>query len=190
MDGFGAALERAFVTALLIALAVGVVAALALERVVLWLVAHVRLGWASLVLVAVLAAPVGAEPTPLRLPHGATIAARATDVAVGVPLALALRDAWRSPDRRHALSCVAAETAVTMGVTELVKRLVHRERPDHSDRLSFPSGHTALAAANAHGLGWTIVANVAIGRQMAGKHFLTDTLGGFAIGAAAGRICR
>lgn len=136
------------------------------------------------------ASTVSAEPTPLRLPKGATIAARATDVAVFVPFALNLRDAWNAPDRRHALTCAAVENGVAMGVTELVKRLVHRERPDGSDRLSFPSGHTAFAAVNSSGWRWAITANVAIGRQMAGKHYLTDTLGGFGIGWAAGRICR
>ena len=37
----------------------------------------------------------------------------------------------------------------TLGATYLLKFAVHKERPDHSNNLSFPSGHTSVTFANA-----------------------------------------
>jgi membrane-associated phospholipid phosphatase len=75
---------------------------------------------------------------------------------------------------------------------------VRRTRPDGSDNVSFPSGHTASAFATASVLqrhyGWKIGvpayafgAYVASARLAADKHHLSDVLMGAGIGLVAGR---
>jgi membrane-associated phospholipid phosphatase len=102
-------------------------------------------------------------------------------------------------------------------VTQVVKLSVGRQRPyahfatgafasSSEDNLSFSSGHTSIAFAFAVGAGtvaharharlepviWAsglaIAATTAYLRIAADKHWLTDTLGGAAIGSAAGYI--
>jgi membrane-associated phospholipid phosphatase len=87
---------------------------------------------------------------------------------------------------------------LSQAVVQSLKFTVRRERPDGSNRLSFPSGHTAGAVATAAVLqrryGWkvglpayTASAYVAASRMSANKHHLTDVMVGAAIGLAAGR---
>ena len=87
---------------------------------------------------------------------------------------------------------------LSQAVVQSIKFTVRRERPDASNRLSFPSGHTAGAVATATVLqrryGWkvglpayTASAYVAASRMSANKHHLTDVMVGAAIGLAAGR---
>lgn len=149
-----------------------------------------RLVLALVVLLGLSGSSYAQEPNPLRLSDGERIAARLTDAGVGLQLGFAIRDAWQAEDRGKAFGCLALENGLTLGLTELVKRTVRRERPDASDRLSFPSGHSAMAAVNARGWRWSLAVNVPIGRQMAGKHWPSDTIAGFALGASIGRICR
>ncbi|RZU66357.1 undecaprenyl-diphosphatase [Microterricola gilva] len=114
-----------------------------------------------------------------------------------VPLAIAalflvLRRPWA------ALFSLAAALASTLGV-QLLKHLFARARPEemlvHSDFGSFPSGHTANAAAIAVTFGvliprvwvWisgiTYVVLMAWSRTLLGAHWLSDTIGGALIGA-------
>jgi membrane-associated phospholipid phosphatase len=83
-------------------------------------------------------------------------------------------------------------------VIQGLKFTTGRSRPDDSNTQSFPSGHTASAAATAAVLqrhfGWKagvpaygFAAYVAASRMSADKHHLSDVLMGAAIGAAAGR---
>ena len=44
---------------------------------------------------------------------------------------------------------IVIANAISVSATEIVKRAVGNERPDQSDNLSFPSGHTAIAFTNA-----------------------------------------
>ncbi len=79
-----------------------------------------------------------------------------------------------------------------------VKLIVGRERPNHSDCTSFPSGDTAtiaalctpLAAVSPWGavLGVAATGGVAAGRIYDGKHFPSDVLAGAAFGVLAGAI--
>jgi membrane-associated phospholipid phosphatase len=82
-------------------------------------------------------------------------------------------------------------------VTRGLKHTVHEERPDGSDNLSFPSGHSSRSFAAAASLhkryGWEIgipahaVAGfVGFARVKAKKHYLHDVIAGAAIGEAAG----
>lgn len=112
---------------------------------------------------------------------------------VGVNVAGSVIEAWRHSDRKHALGCVALRNGLTVGSVELVKLVVHRTRPDGSDRKSFYSEHTALAAVNT---GWRLQVSLPImigagyGRAAAGKHFATDILTGAGVGLLSVRVCR
>ena len=80
--------------------------------------------------------------------------------------------------------------------TYVVKRGTHEMRPDMSNNLSFPSGHTATAFANAefmrmeykdvspwYGIaGYTAAAATGYLRMYNNKHWLNDVLAGAAIG--------
>lgn len=98
---------------------------------------------------------------------------------------------WKKPDHDERL-CAAARLALTAGSVQGLKRLADRERPDHSDRLSWPSGHSAYAALMTPDLGWksskgswwylAIPVSVMAGRVLAGKHDLLDVLTGAGIG--------
>jgi membrane-associated phospholipid phosphatase len=88
--------------------------------------------------------------------------------------------------------------AVTEVMVEPLKFAVRRERPDGSDRQSFPSGHSAITFAAAgviqRHLGWKhsfwaygIASYVAASRLHDNKHYLSDVVFGAAVGSIAGR---
>ena len=81
---------------------------------------------------------------------------------------------------------------------QAVKYAAQRERPDQSDHLSFPSGHSASAFATAGVLqyhyGWkagvpaaVVAAYVATARVHDNHHYLSDVIFGGAMGIAADR---
>lgn len=85
----------------------------------------------------------------------------------------------------------------TAAVTTVLKGTVKRERPDHSDHYSFPSGHTSTVAATAMTIyefyGWRagvpaflLTAVTAVGRMTEDRHWLSDTVGGATIGVLFG----
>jgi len=88
----------------------------------------------------------------------------------------------------------AEALALTLGVTEGLKALVGRHRPEgSSDTASFPSGHTAMAFCAATLierncgpklglLAYGVATLTGLSRIEAGKHFPTDVLAGAAIG--------
>ena len=90
----------------------------------------------------------------------------------------------------------ALSAAVTAGVTLGLKYLVKEQRPDFSNRHSFPSGHSAVTFASAtyigrrYGWKWSIPAYAlstytAWGRVYGRKHHWWDVAAGAAIGAAS-----
>ena len=93
----------------------------------------------------------------------------------------------------------ALSAAVTAGVTIGLKYLVKEQRPDFSNRRSFPSGHSAVTFASAtyigrrYGWKWSIPAYAlsaytAWGRVYGRKHHWWDVAAGAAIGAASSMI--
>jgi len=83
-------------------------------------------------------------------------------------------------------------------LVEPIKFTVRRERPDGSNHLSFPSGHSAVTFATAtvieRHLGWrksllgyAIASYVAMSRIHDNQHYLSDVIFGAAVGTIAGR---
>lgn len=93
---------------------------------------------------------------------------------------------WQASDRRGAFLHQAERDGAAVLASELVKRLVHRERPLGQDNLSFWSEHTALTAVSTctSGRYGILIPVTAFGRMLSGWHYLTDTLAGAAVGCA------
>jgi membrane-associated phospholipid phosphatase len=83
-------------------------------------------------------------------------------------------------------------------LVEPIKFATRRERPDGSNRQSFPSGHAAITFATAtvieRHLGWrkgvlgyVIASYVAASRLHDNRHYLSDVIFGAAVGSIAGR---
>lgn len=118
-------------------------------------------------------------------------------VAVALPAA-ALATVLISEDW-EGLKEGALTAAVTAGVTLGLKYLVKEERPDFSNRHSFPSGHSSVTFAAAtfigrrYGWTWSIPAYAlasytAWGRVYGKKHHWWDVAAGAAIGAASAMV--
>ena len=82
--------------------------------------------------------------------------------------------------------------------TGILKYSVQRLRPDGSDRLSFPSGHTSaafsLATVAGHHYGWkagvpayVLASGIGLSRIEKDKHYLSDVLAGATLGFIVGR---
>ena len=80
--------------------------------------------------------------------------------------------------------------------TEALKHITRRERPDGSNRLSFPSGHASASFQSAafihfrYGVGYAVPAYaaatfVAYSRVHSKRHHITDVIAGAALGIAA-----
>ncbi|MEO8071571.1 MAG: phosphatase PAP2 family protein [Acidobacteriota bacterium] len=104
----------------------------------------------------------------------------------------------QQPRAAHLGADLLAAVVVSEGVGQLVKAGARRERPDHSDKKSFPSGHAANSFAFAtvlqRRLGWRAGAPayafssyVAASRLSANRHWLSDVVFGSAVGVIAGR---
>lgn len=93
----------------------------------------------------------------------------------------------------------AYTAAATVGATMILKYSVKEWRPDHSNRHSFPSGHTSTTFATAafvqRRYGWkfgapayALATYVGWGRVFAKKHHWWDVVAGAAIGAGSAYI--
>ncbi|MGI4883602.1 MAG: phosphatase PAP2 family protein [Janthinobacterium lividum] len=105
-------------------------------------------------------------------------------------------------DRTNLLLIVAKSEAIMLSSTFVVKALSHEERPDGSDNLSFPSGHTAqafLAASIVHtelrdkspwyGIGaYTIATGVGALRMINEKHWMSDVAAGAGFGILSAHL--
>ncbi|AMJ66228.1 hypothetical protein AXW84_12875 [Hymenobacter sp. PAMC 26628] len=116
--------------------------------------------------------------------------------------AVALAGVESHNDRVNLLLIIAKSEAIMLSSTFVVKALSHEERPDGSDNLSFPSGHTAqafLAASIVHtelrdkspwyGIGaYTIATGVGALRMINEKHWQSDVFAGAGFGILSAHL--
>jgi hypothetical protein len=87
---------------------------------------------------------------------------------------------------------------VGQSMTQILKTVVKKERPDSSNSRSFPSGHASAVFTTASILhqhyGWkvgipaySVASYVALSRLPSNRHFLSDVIFGSALGIAVGR---
>jgi membrane-associated phospholipid phosphatase len=105
-------------------------------------------------------------------------------------------------DRVNLGLIVLKSEAIMLGSVYIVKTLTHVERPDGSDNLSFPSGHTAqafLAASIVHtelrdksqwyGIGaYALATSVAAFRMINDKHWESDVIAGAGFGILSAHL--
>jgi membrane-associated phospholipid phosphatase len=129
------------------------------------------------------------------------VASTAGGMTVMAPLTAGLFVAGRfaHDTRFRAFTYDATQAVIVDGLyTTLLKKATHRERPDGSNSLSFPSGHAssafALATVAEKHFGWKVgvpayLAAGAVGfsRLSNNKHYLTDVLAGATLGVVVGR---
>ena len=93
---------------------------------------------------------------------------------------------------------LAQATAVEITIFQSLKYITHRERPDGSDNLSFPSAHAAdaftVATVFSHYYGWkwgiplyAAAGLIAVSRVEHGQHWPSDVAAGATIGLLAAR---
>jgi membrane-associated phospholipid phosphatase len=99
---------------------------------------------------------------------------------------------------RSATYDFAQAMIVNGAYTSILKYSVQRTRPDASNNLSFPSGHTStafsLATVANHHYGWKVgvpayvlASGIGFSRIEKDKHYLSDVLAGATIGLIVGR---
>jgi hypothetical protein len=156
--------------------------------------------------VSSVAAQVGTEPTAWA-PEHREFANQLGNLAVAGQAAGATWDAvkaWRAGDHRVAFR-YGCSLGLAMATTETLKRLTHEMRPDGSDDLSSPSGHSAAGAALSgasgaySGWSWSFSVPIAVfaglSRANANKHHLwnkklaSDIPFGWGVGAASQALC-
>lgn len=101
---------------------------------------------------------------------------------------------------KHRTVDVVTANALSYALVTVIKNSVKSTRPDGSDQLSFPSGHTAIAFTNAALLyqeykdadfwyassGYLFATATGVLRIANNKHFSSDVLAGAGIGLASG----
>ena len=116
--------------------------------------------------------------------------------------AVALAGVESRNDRINTLLIIGKGEAIMLASTFAVKYLSHETRPNGSDNLSFPSGHTAqafLAASIVHtefrdksqwyGIGaYTIATSVAALRMINDKHWQSDVVAGAGFGILSAHL--
>jgi membrane-associated phospholipid phosphatase len=127
---------------------------------------------------------------------GATVGGPAMVPFVG---ALFVAGRFAPQGRFRAATYDFAQAAIVTGAyTGLLKYGVRRDRPDDSDSLSFPSGHTStaftLAAVADRHYGWKVgvpayllASGIGLSRIESNRHRLSDVLAGATLGIIVGR---
>jgi undecaprenyl-diphosphatase len=157
---------------------------------------------------------IAVTPTPEWLDRGMAGVTRAADHSkLWFGIAALLAKTGGRPGRRAALRGTVSVGLASLVANQVGKRLLHRQRPDYLTLVevarlphrrpvsgSFPSGHSASAAAFAVGaaseqrslalpLGLA-AATVGYSRVHTGVHYPGDVLAGWALGAAIGTATR
>lgn len=91
----------------------------------------------------------------------------------------------QAPDTSCALKQEAMKVGLAIGISEVLKLVIHRQRPDLSDYKDFPSEHTAIAFASSGwsvSWGYSLAIGTGVERHTAGKHDWVGVLGGVAVG--------
>ena len=105
-------------------------------------------------------------------------------------------------DFKHQTINIVIANVIMGTVVFATKNITNQERPDHSDNLSFPSGHTATAFTNAALLyyeykdsnlwyassGFLFATATGVLRIANNKHYTSDVLAGAGIGLASGLV--
>jgi membrane-associated phospholipid phosphatase len=105
-------------------------------------------------------------------------------------------------DRLNTLLVIGKSELIMLASTYAVKFVSHETRPDGTDNLSFPSGHTAqafLAASIVHnefrdksqwyGIGaYTLASSVAVLRMVNSKHWQSDVVAGAGFGILSAHL--
>jgi membrane-associated phospholipid phosphatase len=135
-----------------------------------------------------------------------TYRTRLDDILIFAPYAelglVALAGVESRDDRLNTVLVLLKSEAIMLASTFAVKSLVGETRPDGSDNLSFPSGHTAqafLAASIVHtefrdksqwyGVGaYTIATGVAALRMINTKHWQSDVVAGAGFGILSAHL--
>ncbi|MGI4834196.1 MAG: phosphatase PAP2 family protein [Janthinobacterium lividum] len=116
--------------------------------------------------------------------------------------AVALAGVQARNDHLNVLLVIAKSEAIMLASTFAVKYISREERPDGSDNLSFPSGHTAqafLAASIVHtelrdksqwyGVGaYTLATGVGVLRMVVDKHWQSDVVAGAGFGILSAHL--
>lgn len=154
-----------------------------------------------IVMIILMSAPCGisAEDTPTLTVSGSRKAVRTSTDVILVALPVAAATAVIAQKDWEGLKEGAFTAAATLGTTLILKAVVKENRPDFSNRHSFPSGHASITFAAAtfvgqrYGWKWGIPAcalstYTAWGRVYGKKHHWWDVAAGAAIGAASSLI--
>lgn len=106
-------------------------------------------------------------------------------------IALDTAHSYRSIDKKEAFTKQSLRIGITVLSSEVIKRIVHKVRPDGSDDRSFWSEHSALAATSQSWnfyIGGSLTFGTMAGRVEAKRHFPVDVAVGATVGTLIERL--
>ncbi len=121
----------------------------------------------------------------------------AGDITLLTLPALTLYKIWQEPEQKKLLPFIKSNAA-NLAITYALKYSTQKPRPDKSDNLSFPSGHTSVSFNSAafihfnYGFQQAIPYYIAAGfvgysRVFANKHYAEDVVAGALVGYYSAR---
>lgn len=115
----------------------------------------------------------------------------ASYLTVGLNVAFDSVHSYRAPNRKDAFTKQGIRLGATIASSELIKLVVHKWRPDHSDRKSFWSEHSAISGASQgwnYYIGGSLTFGTMAGRVEADRHYPLDVAVGAGVGTLFGLI--